>query len=121
MGAKKHHNLRAWRSAMDLAREIYRYTKGLPDEERYGLVSQLRRAAVSVPSNIAEGVGRSTERDKLRILVVARGSLAEIETQICLCSELGMGGLKPEAADTLERTFAQLCKLITNLELQARR
>ena len=78
-----------WKAAMDLAVDVYRATDQLPGTERYGLAAQLNRAAVSVPSNIAEGAGRDTIRDKRRFLVDARGSLNEVATQIELCRRLG--------------------------------
>lgn len=73
---------------MDLCTEIYRLTKPFPESERFGLVSQLRRAAVSVPSNIAEGYGRGTTQDYIRFLRAARGSLCEIDTQALLAMKL---------------------------------
>ena len=74
-----------WQRSMQLAAEVYRISKLLPREETYGLVSQLRRAAVSVPSNIAEGYGREATAEYIRFLKIARGSLYEIETQLYLC------------------------------------
>ena len=74
---------------MDLAEDIYRTTKAFPKEELYTLTSQLRRAAISVPSNIAEGKGRSSEKDLIQFLHYSRGSLFEIETQIALARRLG--------------------------------
>lgn len=78
---RSHRDLTAWQKAMDLGLEVYGLTKLLPDSERFGLVSQLRRAAVSVASNIAEGYGRGTTADYIRFLRAARGSLYEIDTQ----------------------------------------
>jgi four helix bundle protein len=69
--------------------EIYKITKGFPDEEKYGLTSQLRRAAVSVPSNISEGYGRKTTPEYIQFLYIAYGSVCEIETQILLSGDLG--------------------------------
>ncbi|HET9703208.1 MAG TPA: four helix bundle protein [Vicinamibacterales bacterium] len=82
-------DLVAWRKAMDLAEAIYRQTAQFPLEERYSLTSQLRRAAVSVPSNIAEGQGRRTTDDEfVRFLKISLGSLCELETQIELAFRL---------------------------------
>lgn len=86
---KKHHNLLAWRRAIDLVKVVYSVTAGFPVTEAYGLTSQMRRAAVSVPANIAEGVGRSGNKDRVQFLVVARGSLNELETYSVIARELG--------------------------------
>jgi four helix bundle protein len=85
---KQYNQLVAWQKAMDLAEEIYKITKGFPKEELYGLTSQLRRAGVSIPSNIAEGQSRSS-RDFMRFLSLAHGSLSETETQMELARRLG--------------------------------
>jgi four helix bundle protein len=82
-------DLEVWRAAMNLAEDIYRITKTFPKEETYGLTSQLRRASVSVPSNIAEGKGRSSDKELSQFLCHSRGSLFEIETQITLGFRLG--------------------------------
>ena len=77
-----------WQRSIQLTTSIYQLTKLLPKEETYGLISQLRRAAVSVPSNIAEGYGREATAEYIRFLKIARGSLYEIETQLYLCKTL---------------------------------
>ena len=84
-----HRGLVVWQRAMSLAAEVYAVTNSFPRHELFGLTSQLRRAAVSIPSNIAEGAARSTTRDLLSFLHIARGSQAEIETQVLLASTLG--------------------------------
>lgn len=84
-------DLRTWRESHALTIEIYALTKRFPDDERYGLTSQMRRAATSVPSNIAEGMGRSTGADFIRFLIVARGSTQEIIYQLILSDALGYG------------------------------
>lgn len=78
-----------WRKAMDLAREIYRLAPLLPKEETFGMRSQITRAAVSVPANIAEGWARESERERAQFLAIAQGSLAETETFLTLCEEIG--------------------------------
>lgn len=85
---RSHRDLVAWQKAMDLGIEVYRLTKTLPESERFGLVSQLRRASVSIPSNIAEGYGRGTTADYIRFLRASRGSLYEIDTQLLLAVRL---------------------------------
>ena len=74
-----------WQKAMDLADEVYTLTRHLPKEELYALADQMRRAAVSVPSNIAEGHGRQTDKEFRQFLSVAKGSVFEIETQLMIC------------------------------------
>lgn len=82
-------DLEVWKKTKDLAKEIYLLTNSFPSHEQFGLVAQLRRASVSVPSNIAEGCGRDSSKDTVRFLFIARGGLYEIETQILLAHELG--------------------------------
>lgn len=77
-----------WKESRKLVSDIYRLASDLPSDEKFGLKSQLQRAAVSVPSNIAEGMGRSTSADTQRFLFIARGSLFELETQLYLCLDL---------------------------------
>lgn len=86
---RDHRNLRAFQLADELALLVYRETSGFPKEEMFGLTSQVRRAAVSVASNIAEGCGRSTDADFLRFLDMANGSLRELQYQISLAQRLG--------------------------------
>ena len=80
--AGSYKELRAWKQAVDLALEVYRLTEGFPRSELYGLTTQIRRSAVSVPSNIAEGKGRFSDREFALFLRHARGSLLELETQL---------------------------------------
>jgi len=82
-------NLKIWQSSMQLAKNLYEVTKQFPSEEKFGLISQLRRAVVSIPSNIAEGYCRSGQKEKVHFLSISIGSLAEVETQIILSQELG--------------------------------
>jgi len=86
---ESHRDLRAWQLAFSFGLSIYRVTESLPTSERFGLVSQLRRGAVSVASNISEGYGRGSTQDYLRFLKVARGALFEIDTQLLFGRELG--------------------------------
>ena len=86
---KNYKELKVWQKSYQLCLEIYSITKGFPKDEQYGLTSQIRRAAVSLPSNIAEGYGRKTTPDYLRSLYIAYGSCCELETQILLAGDLG--------------------------------
>jgi len=86
---RAHKRLRVWQESMLLVKMIYDLTRSLPDDERFGLISQMRRAAVSVPSNIAEGSARQTKKESIQFYSIARGSLSELDTQIELCEGLG--------------------------------
>ena len=83
-------DLIAWQRSMQLAQAVYQLTRTLPDSERFGLVLQMRRAAVSVPSNIAEGYARQSRKEYVKFLRIARGSLAELSTQLEIAGGLGM-------------------------------
>ncbi len=85
---RSHRDLVAWQKAFELGLMLYKIVGAFPDHERFGLTSQMRRAAVSVPSNIAEGYGRASTADYLRFLKVARGSLFEIDTQLLFAVRL---------------------------------
>jgi four helix bundle protein len=87
--ARPHESLQAWKEAMRLVRTIYDLTKTFPREEIYGLVAQMRRAAVSVPSNLAEGAARSSRKEFSQFLSVAKGSLSELETQLLISVDPG--------------------------------
>ena len=89
MAVENYQQLRVWQSAMRLARECYLLTGQVPRSELYGVSSQVRRAAVSVPANIAEGNGRFTRADYIRHLSIANGSLREVETLLILARDLG--------------------------------
>lgn len=89
---RTYRDLIAWQKAIDLAAATYRHTSTFPSEERFGLTSQLRRCAVSVPSNIAEGHGRQTRAAYLNFLRIARGSLRELETQLIVAQRVRIAG-----------------------------
>jgi len=88
LGLQKYEDLIVWQKAMDLVAEVYKIAKLLPDEEKYALSDQMRRAAVSIPSNIAEGQERNTTKDFINHLYIARGSKGELETQLLICVRL---------------------------------
>jgi len=91
MTVRKYTELIAWRRAMDLVQTVYEIVRELPAEERYGLGTQMRKASVSVPTNIAEGQGRKTSPEFRRYLSIALGSLTELETELFLVSRLQLG------------------------------
>ncbi|MEO0558375.1 MAG: four helix bundle protein [Bacteroidota bacterium] len=99
-------DLEVWKDGVALAELIYRETRTFPKAETFGLVSQLRRAAVSVPSNIAEGWGRNSRKDYLRVLHIARGSLFEVATQVEIAQRVGL--LDSQAAERIE-TRGTIC------------
>ena len=106
-------NLRVWQSAHDLSLAIYQVTKFFPDEERFGLVSQLRRAAVSIESNIAEGCGRDSDADFARFLRIAMGSSFEVETQILLALDLKF--LKASDHESISNHLGQIKRMLNSL------
>ena len=85
---------------MKLAEAVYKLTSGFPSEERFGLTSQMRRAAVSIPSNIAEGAARASKKELLHFLIIARGSLSELDTQITLAKNLNFPGATAKKSST---------------------
>jgi len=107
-----HRDLAAWQESMALAKTIYEITSGFPADERFGLVSQMRRCAVSIPSNLAEGAGRGGKKEFSHFLSIARGSLSELETQITLAAELGF----MEADENLTALISRLFKLLHGLQ-----
>jgi four helix bundle protein len=106
-------DLIAWQKAMSLVTEIYRVTQSFPREELYGLTSQLRRAAVSVPSNLAEGYARNSRNEFRHFIGQARGSLAEIETQVEIAKALGF--LTPLVATGLLKKTEELSRILAGL------
>ena len=90
MNNSDYKELKVWQKAMDLTAEIYRLVKLLPRDETYAMSDQLRRASVSIPSNIAEGHGRDSDKEFIKFLCIAKGSLFEVETQLILCNRLNM-------------------------------
>ncbi|MFG0283773.1 MAG: four helix bundle protein [Phycisphaerales bacterium JB039] len=113
---KSFRDLVAWQKSMDLAKHVYVLTRGMPSEERFGLTSQMRRSAVSIPSNIAEGFGRESRSDLLKFLRIARGSLNEVSTQIELASSLEMIVVTDECWATVNEVSRVLQGLIASLQ-----
>ncbi len=111
-------DLIAWQKGIELCKRVYSVSATFPDSERFGLTAQVRRAVVSIPSNIAEGYGRHRTQDYVRFLDIARGSLYEVQTQLILARELGF--VTPEAvrpclelADEVARVLFGLARTVT--------
>jgi four helix bundle protein len=114
-----HRDLIAWQEALRLVEIVYRDTAQFPREEMFGLMTQIRRAAVSVPSNIAEGSARRTTGELLQFLGIARGSLAELETQLELAVRLGFLRNTAEAGSQAVRVGKLVSALMKSLERRA--
>lgn len=113
---RNYQELDAWQQAMLLAEQVYKLTAYFPDNEKFGLVSQMRRAAVSVPSNIAEGHGRDSGIEFKRFLYIARGSLAELETQYVLARRIGFTAPNEALEQLIQVVFSLLNGLINYLK-----
>ena len=113
MVVQQYQELIAWQKAMDLVTRICEVTVSFPQKEMFGLINQLRRAAVSIPSNIAEGQGRQTTKDFMRYLSIARGSLQEMETQVILAARLKYIAER-EKVELLEKS-AETSRLMSGL------
>ena len=115
---KNYRDLKVWQKSYRLCLDLYRITKKFSKEERFGLTSQIRRAAVSIPSNIAEGYGRKTTADYLRSLYIAYGSVCELETQVLLSGDLNYVNKQNLRAlkDDTEEVERMLKALIKSLE-----
>src|ERR1700744_2777163 len=110
METRTYRDLQVWQRSMSLAREVYAATEDFTRNEQFGLVSQIRRAAVSVPSNIAEGRGRATKKSFALFLSQARGSLYELQTQVELAGDLGFLG--KERAHSVISEAAEIASMI---------
>ncbi len=108
MTVQNYRDLRVWQAGMDLVEQIYRLTQSFPPDERFGLTSQLRRASVSIPSNVAEGHAREHTAEYLHHLSIAQGSLAEVQTQSEIARRLGY--LSTEQAQAVEQQTIALSK-----------
>jgi len=121
MVVKKYQDLIAWQKGIALVAEVYSISSNFPREEMYGLTSQVRRAAVSVPSNIAEGQGRASSGEFVQFLCHARGSLYEVETQVIVAEDLCY--ISAEQAEGLIQRIGELGRILNGLitSLQARK
>ena len=113
-----HKDLRVWQQSIKMVTSIYLLTQTFPKEELFGLVSQMRRASVSVPSNIAEGYARGTDKEKLHFLRVSSGSMSEVETQLMLSLNLGYINQEKynELAEVISSIWKQLNALISSIK-----
>ena len=120
---KAHKKLRVWQEAMTLVKLVYEATTCLPPTERYGLISQMRRAAVSVPSNIAEGAARKSRKESIWFYTVSRASLSELDTQIELCYLLGFFNSSHDIhllaqVDTVDSLLSGLIRFLRNNQIR---
>ncbi|MBA5246848.1 four helix bundle protein [Marnyiella aurantia] len=116
MDVRSHKDLKVWQESMVLVEEIYRATAVFPKEEIYGLTSQLKRAAVSVPSNIAEGCGRKGSAELKRFLYIALGSLSELDTQLEIAERLHLMEKNEEIVERIYFIKNMLARLIASLK-----
>ncbi len=110
---RNYKELGVWQKAVRLASETYRVTQAFPQAERFGLTSQARRAATSVPANIAEGWGRGSTKEYIQFLMVARGSLMELETHLIIAQDLGY--IAPEQFEPLRREIEEVGRMLNGL------
>ena len=108
-----HKDLIVWQKSMDLAVEIYSVTRYFPKSEEFGLTSQMRRAAVSIPSNIAEGYGRGSRKELQHFLEFSSGSASELETQLLICQRVEL--LPAEVANDLCKEIRTILKMLSSL------
>jgi len=112
---RSHHELLVWQESIRFVETVYKVTSVFPGAEKFGLVSQMQRAAVSVPSNIAEGAGRGSDKEFLRFLYIARGSLCELETQLLIAQRLGYISNLENITNHMDKIFGLLGGLINSL------
>ena len=116
---RKHHGLLVWQESMELVQDIYAATVSFPKEECYALTNQMRRAAVSIPSNIAEGAARTGKKEFLHFLSIARGSLGELETQIMISDKLGYFSVNTNLLGRVDKVYGLLGGLINSMQKEA--
>ncbi|MEO5596349.1 MAG: four helix bundle protein [Lysobacteraceae bacterium] len=120
-GKRAHERLDVWREAMNLVEAVYACSSRFPDSERFGLTAQIRRAAISVPSNIAEGAARRSTAEYQRFLSIARGSLSEVDTQIQIAQRLKFMNNDPALDLQIDSVFARLTALMNALAKRGQR
>ena len=117
---KSHKDLDVWKKSMELVTNIYRLTRDFPHEEQYGLSSQIRRSAISIPSNIAEGAARNSAKEYKQFLYISLGSISEIETQILIAEKLGFlksGNSLLEDVSAIRKMLAGLISYVSKKQL----
>ena len=112
---RNHHRLLAWQESIRLVKQVYELSSHYPKDELYGLTSQMRRAAVSVPSNIAEGAARESSTEFARFLIISRGSLSELETQLLIAKELGYH-YDDKVLEQIEKVFGLIGGLLKQVK-----
>jgi len=113
MQIESYQDLKVWQKAMDLAADCYQLTRTFPKEEMFGMTSQIRRAASSIPANIAEGWGRGTTKEYLQFLRIAQGSSKELETHLLLCQRIGL--IPPASNLSALNLLAEISRMIIAL------
>ncbi len=111
-----HKDLEVWKQAVELVKTVYEFTAGFPASEIYGLVSQMRRSAVSIPSNIAEGAARNSDKEFIQFLYITLGSLAELDTQYILSKEIQLTGGSAKVESVMGRVGKMTMGLIKHLK-----
>jgi four helix bundle protein len=117
MNMRNFKELEVWKESRILAKDIYKLTGDLPEDEKYGLVSQIRRCVISIPSNIAEGSAKDSQKDFLRYLQISLGSSFELETQLLLCNDLNLLKIEKtkihlEEIELLQKRISSLIKYV---------
>lgn len=113
---RSHRDLEVYKQSMDFVESVYKLTKKLPSDEKFGLISQMRRAAVSIPSNIAEGSARKNTKEYIQFLYISLSSLSELETQIEICVRLGFINFDTEINNKIHHLNSMLSGLIVSLK-----
>jgi four helix bundle protein len=116
MKINSHKDLKVWQESMALVENIYQITKSFPSNEQFGLVAQMRRCAISIPSNIAEGAGRKGSKEFIRFLYISMGSLSELETQFEISRRLNYVANELEVVETIVYIRRMLSNLIKSLK-----
>ncbi|MCB9195013.1 MAG: four helix bundle protein [Flavobacteriales bacterium] len=110
---QSYQDLVIWQKAVDLTTDVYKTTELFPEEEKFSLIQQIKRSAISIPSNIAEGWGRSTDKSFGHFLSIAKGSLFELQTQLIIANRLNY--IKPETLNELDNKIIEIGKMTSSL------